>query len=192
MPIFSDSVLDQPSRFARYRGFLIFAAIFALLWFVVPPVIRYLPEFLPDPAVLQTETGSIRIVTMTERLNRPWGLAFLPEGDILVTELPGRLRRIHNGKLQGQIIPGVPKVETQDQAGLMDIALHPRFAENHLVYLTYSKIGPRGNTPALARARFDGTKLLDFRTYSSRTRGAIRAEAIRDRASCLEWTGHCT
>jgi hypothetical protein len=120
MPIFSDSVLDQPSRFARYRGFLMFAAIFAVLWFVVPPVIRYLPEFLPDPAVLQTETGSIRIVTMTERLNRPWGLAFLPEGDILVTELPGRLRRIHNGKLQGQIIPGVPKVETQDQAGLMD------------------------------------------------------------------------
>jgi len=162
MPIFSDSVLDQPRRFERYRGLLIFAAIFAVLWFVVPPVNRYLPESLPDPDVLQTEAGSIRIVTMTERLNRPWGLAFLPDGDILITELPGRLRRIHNGKLQGQIIPGVPKVETQDQAGLMDIALHPRFAENRLVYLTYSKIGPRGNTPALARARFDGSSLLDF------------------------------
>jgi glucose/arabinose dehydrogenase len=162
MPIFNNSVLDQPGRFERYRGLLIFAAIFAVLWFAVPLIIRYLPEFPPDPAVLTTEAGSIRVVTVTERLDRPWGLAFLPDGDILITELPGRLRRIHKGKLQPQTIPGVPKVETRDQAGLMDIALHPNFAQNGLIYLTYSKIGPRRNTPALARARFDGTKLVDL------------------------------
>jgi len=122
MPIFNDSVLDQPSRFERYRGLLIFAAIFVVLWFVLPPAFCYMPEFPPDPVVMETERGSIRVVTITERLSRPWGIAFLPDGDILITELAGRLRRIHNGKLQPQIISGVPKVETRDEAGLMDIA----------------------------------------------------------------------
>jgi len=116
-----------------------------------------------DPLVFSTEQAQIRVITITEQLEKPWALAFLPNGDVLVTELRGSLRLIHGGQLQAQFIGGVPSVETRDQAGLMDIALHPRFEDNRLVYLTYSKKGARGNTPALARARFDGARLTDLR-----------------------------
>jgi glucose/arabinose dehydrogenase len=161
MSILRDSQLDAPDLLVRYRGLLILGFLLIVLW-LISPVIRYIPEFPPDPLVISTEEGPIRVVTITEQLNRPWGLAFLPNGDMLITELAGNLRLIHNGKLQPQTIGGLPKVETRDQAGLMDIALHPRFAENRLVYLTYSKIGARGNTPALACARFDGSTLVGF------------------------------
>jgi len=117
----------------------------------------------PTGAVVSTEQAELRIVTIAGGLEKPWSLAFLPSGDVLVTELRGDLRLLHNGRLLPQLVGGVPLVETRDQAGLMDIALHPRFADNHLLYLTYSKKGPAGNTPALARARFDGARLADLR-----------------------------
>jgi glucose/arabinose dehydrogenase len=79
---------------------------------------------------------------------------------MLVTERPGRLRIIRNGTLQAEPVAGAPDVVVRAQAGLMDVALHPRFAENRFVYLTYSKRG-QGDSPALMRARFDGTKLTD-------------------------------
>jgi aldose sugar dehydrogenase len=119
---------------------------------------------LPDgPRVFDTAQQRIRVVTVTSGLSHPWGLAFLPDGSMLVTERAGRLRIVRNGVLDPQPIPGVPTVHTVLVAGLMDIALHPRFAENRLVYLTYSKPGERGSTTALARGRFDGTALLDVR-----------------------------
>ena len=94
-------------------------------------------------------------------LSHPWNFAFLPDGTILVTERPGRLRVIRNRVLNPQPIVGVPKVSAGRGLGLMGVALHPRFAENNLIYLTYSKPGERGSTPALARGRFDGTALQD-------------------------------
>jgi glucose/arabinose dehydrogenase len=114
-------------------------------------------------AVFSTEDTEIRIVTIADRLEEPWGFAFLPSGDILITERRGSVRLVRRGRLQDAFVEGAPLVETRDQAGLMDIALHPRFAENHLVYLTYSKKRPNGNTPTLARATFDGTRLTDLR-----------------------------
>lgn len=162
MSILGNTGVHEPGVIERFRGFIILGIVLVVLWFVAP-YRRYLPELPVDPAIESTEQGRIRIVTITSALTRPWGLAFLPNDDMLVTELAGHLRLIHAGKLQPAFIGGVPKVETKDQAGLMDIALHPHFAENRTVYLTYSKIGERGNTPALARARFDGTKLVDLR-----------------------------
>jgi glucose/arabinose dehydrogenase len=156
-----ESASSEPATIARYRGIAIFVVAFAVLW-LASPLLRYIPEFPPDPIVVRSESANLRVVTMTTRLNRPWGLAFLPNGDMLVTELPGRLRLVHSGTLLPYVIGGLPRVETRDQAGLMDIALHPRFSENGLIYFTYSKIGPRGNTPALACARFDGQRLIDF------------------------------
>jgi aldose sugar dehydrogenase len=115
-----------------------------------------------EPQVFKSGGTSYRVVP-TKGLARPWALAFLPSGDILITERGGRLRLVHNGVLDPQEIAGMPAVLHHRAFGLMDIALHPRFAENHLVYFTYSK--PKtGETDvasaALLRARYDGGHTL--------------------------------
>jgi glucose/arabinose dehydrogenase len=118
---------------------------------------------LPPEVVLETaEQPKIRVVTLTTELMHPWGLAFLPDGSMLVTERPGRLRLLRNGKLDPTPISGVPEVRAVSFDGLMDVAVHPRFAETRWVYLTYTKPmeGNRG-TAALARGRLDGHALKD-------------------------------
>ena len=123
---------------------------------------RTQPDPLPDGPVVFDTAGQtrIRVVVITRELSFPEGLAFLPNGGMLVTERPGRLRLIRDGVLDPQPISGVPAVSGEHRvAGLWDVALHPRFAENQLVYLTYSKPGEDGATPTLARGRFDGNAL---------------------------------
>jgi glucose/arabinose dehydrogenase len=115
-----------------------------------------------SPSGVATEHERIRIVTLTDGLVQPWALAFLPDGDVLITERGGRLRRFHHGQLLPPI-GGVPRVATRQQDGLMDLALHPRFAQNRRLYFTYSTTGDRGDTPVLASAQFDGTRLTDVR-----------------------------
>ena len=110
---------------------------------------------------METSIGRIRVVTIADGLESPWSMVFLPDGDILVTERPGRLRLISDGVLQADPIGGVPEVQYRNHGGLMDIALHPDFANNRLIYLTYSKLGEQGGTTAVLRARFDGAQLLD-------------------------------
>ncbi|PKQ07275.1 MAG: hypothetical protein CVT73_08900 [Alphaproteobacteria bacterium HGW-Alphaproteobacteria-12] len=102
----------------------------------------------------QTEKTAIRVATLASGLEQPWGLAFLPDGAMLVTERPGRLRLVTpEGKI-GQAIPGVPEVDARSQGGLLDVALDPDFAENRLVYLSYSEKGEGGtNGTAVARGR---------------------------------------
>src|SRR5215468_9902315 len=119
MSILRTSTSNEPGLAERYRGLLIFGLILTVLW-LTSPLVRYIPEFPPDPFVVSSEEGPIRVVTITERLNRGWGLAFLPDGDILITELPGHVRIVRKGQLQPGFIDGLPKVETRDQAGLMD------------------------------------------------------------------------
>jgi glucose/arabinose dehydrogenase len=99
------------------------------------------------------------VVTVAEGLEHPWGLAFLPGGDLLVTERPGRLRVIRGGVLDPAPVAGVPEVWANGQGGLLDVALHPGFAKNRLVYLSYSKPGPKGATTAVIRGTFDGKRL---------------------------------
>ena len=121
---------------------------------------------LPDaPVVYDTAAGErIRVSVVTAGLTYPWGLAFLPDGGVLVTERLGTLRQIRDGVLDPTPIAGVPEVSTAAAlAGLMDVAVHPRFAENRLVYLTYSKPTPDGSTVALARGRFEGAALSEVR-----------------------------
>lgn len=107
----------------------------------------------------QTEKNKIHVEVVTKDLVRPWGMAFLPNGDMLVTERPGRLRLVSKaGKLDPVAIEGLPPVFAQSIAGLMDIALHPKFATNHLIYLTYSKPatdGTKNTTLAVVRAKWD-------------------------------------
>lgn len=103
----------------------------------------------------------IKVSVIVRGLSHPWSLAFLPDGSMLVTEREGRLRLIRNGRLDPRPIPGVPAVHAVWLGGLMDIALHPRFGENGLLYLAYSKAGEKGATTALARARLDGSALAE-------------------------------
>lgn len=102
-----------------------------------------------------------RIVTVVEALVQPWSIAFLPGGDILITERPGRLRIVRQGKLLPQPVDGVPKVFHSSQGGLLEVAPHPGFASNRWLYLTYSK--PLGDgkqsTTALIRGRFENDRL---------------------------------
>ena len=86
--------------------------------------------------------GALTVKTIADGLQNPWSLAFLPGGDILVTERAGRLRIIRNGVLDPKPIAGVPTAYVVRIAGLMEVALHPRFTENGYVYLTYNKLGP--------------------------------------------------
>jgi aldose sugar dehydrogenase len=111
--------------------------------------------------VFDTADQRIRVVTIVEGLEYPWSLAFLPDGDMLVTERVGRLRIVRQGVFDPQPIAGVPTVHFHEHGGLLDVAAHPRFADNRLVYLTYSRAGERGATVALARGRLDGARLTD-------------------------------
>lgn len=118
----------------------------------------------PTDATAQTFTSehhTFRVVTVVDGLEHPWGMAFLPDGSILVTERPGRLRLVRNGALEPEPIAGVPEVWARGQGGLLDVALHPDFERNRLVYLSYSKPGPNGATTAVARGRLVDGRLED-------------------------------
>ena len=122
------------------------------------------------PMIYDTAEGQkIRVVVVTKALAFPWSLAFTPGGDILVTEREGRLRLIHNGVLDPKPITGGPIARNLGVSGepgavhgYMDIALHPDFAANHLVYISYTKpIDARTQQVAIARGRLEGHALVD-------------------------------
>jgi len=119
----------------------------------------------PLPAAAQTITTqehAFRIVKLTEGLEHPWGLAFLPDGRMLVTERPGRLRVIgRDGKLDTQAVSGLPRIAVHGQGGLMDVALHPDFAKNRLVYLSYAARDEGEFGTEVARGRLSGRRLED-------------------------------
>ena len=103
----------------------------------------------------------IRVSIVAKGLSHPYGMAFLPGGDILVTERPGRLRIIRQGVLDPKPIAGTPVVRAAELGGLLDLALSPKFSEDHLVYMTYSKATDKGVATSVARGRWDGTALVD-------------------------------
>ena len=115
------------------------------------------------PWELKTEAGPVRVSVVARGLDHPWGLAFLPDGSMLVTERPGRLRVIRHGVLDPRPIEGVPDVFVSGISGLYDIALHPDFRKNRLIYMSYVKPGPQVralSTLAVVRARWDGGPAL--------------------------------
>jgi len=122
------------------------------------------PELPPTPArVSPPLPAKLKPVTLAHGLQHPWGLAFLPDferdGRMLVTERIGQLRVVTTKGVLSKPIAGVPKVDSRSQGGLLDVALDPKFAENQLVYLSYSEPGEGGNGTAVARARLEGDKL---------------------------------
>jgi glucose/arabinose dehydrogenase len=97
--------------------------------------------------------GKLRVETVARGLEHPWALAFLPDGRILVTERPGRLRIVEPGGKLSEPLAGVPKVWANGQGGLLDVAIDPQFASNRLVYLSFSESGDGGAGTAVARGR---------------------------------------
>ena len=106
-----------------------------------------------QPDLQRTALHDYRVATVADGLVVPWSIAFLPGGDILVTERAGRLRIIRGGELLPDPVPGIPAVVARGQGGLMDVVPHPDFASNRMIYLSYSKpredLGRMGTTAVI-------------------------------------------
>lgn len=112
-----------------------------------------------DKRTYPTSAGELRLTTVARGLDHPWGMAFLPDGRMLVTERPGRMRIVSpDGKLSAPL-EGVPKVHARGQGGLLGVALDPAFERNRLIYFSYAELGDGGAGTAVARARLGEVRL---------------------------------
>jgi glucose/arabinose dehydrogenase len=147
----------------------------------IPPGVGWPSPPLGDGPFLvesvRPEHRNLRVVVVARGLEQPWSIAFLPGGDMLVTERPGRLRLIEGGKLDPNPVKGVPAVRSRGLQGFMDVVLHPRFADNHFVYLSYHRpVGEDAGETMLARGRWENGALVDlkdiFATGATGTEGS--------------------
>jgi glucose/arabinose dehydrogenase len=161
------------------------ASLFAMQAFAQPAS----PPLPNEIVVVPTANGPIRVVPVATGLSHPWAMAFLPNGDVLVTEREGRVRLIHDGVLDPTPLAGVPTVHAVRLSGLLDIALHPDFERNRLVYLTYTKNiqqEPLEVSTTLARGRLEGHAFIDMQdifsteTWPGNGGGASRITFGRD------------
>src|SRR5918999_3702881 len=131
-------------------------------------------DALPGPAQRSATPRAIaapvRVETVASGLEHPWGLAFLPDGRILVTERPGRLRIVDRNGTVSEPLAGVPEVAARGQGGLLDVAIDPRFADNRLVYLSYAERADDGTSgTAVARGRLGDGRLEDVQVIYRQT-----------------------
>ncbi|MGD9027615.1 MAG: PQQ-dependent sugar dehydrogenase, partial [Methyloceanibacter sp.] len=118
---------------------------------------------------VETEAGPINVETVAEGLKHPWGMAFLPDGRMLVTERVGTLRIVNSDGSVSQPLSGVPEVAARGQGGLLDVALDPEFFSNKLIYLSYAEPGDGGAGTAVARGRLAGETLEDLKVIFQQT-----------------------
>ena len=135
------------TRFAAVCGLVLAAAGLALV--------------LPAAPAYATAGADLKPVTVARGLAQPWGLAFLPDGRMLVTERPGRMRIVTPDGRLGEPLQGLPAVDAKGQCGLLDVALDPKFADTRWVYWTYAEAGEGGNGVAVARGRLQERQLTD-------------------------------
>jgi glucose/arabinose dehydrogenase len=123
--------------------------------------------------IMRSALHDYRLVTVADGLVQPWSMAWLPSGDMLITERPGRLRIVRNGKLLPQAVEGLPEVFAQGQGGLLEVAPHPNFAQNRWLYISYSKAqADKQSTTALVRARFENDRVSNIEPlFESVSRG---------------------
>lgn len=146
---------------------------------------------LPAAAqTIQSQEHAFRLVEVVRGLEQPWSLAFLPDGRMLVTERAGRLRIVRDGRLDAAPVAGLPEIALHGQGGLLDVALHPRFAENGFVYLSYAARGNDGVGTEVARGRLAGGRLENvqviFRQHPKGNRGQhFGSRLVFDRAGYL-------
>lgn len=112
------------------------------------------------PVTVHADTPALKAVTVATGLAYPWSLAFLPDGRMLVTERPGRMRIVTPQGVVGQALAGLPPIEARAQGGLLDVVLDPQFATNRWVYWSYVEPGPQGsNGTAVARGRLGDERI---------------------------------
>ena len=109
-------------------------------------------------STIDTQDYKVRATKVVQGLHHPWGMAFLPDGRVLVTERRGTMRIIENGKLLAAPIEGLPVATQHGQGGLLDVALHPKYAENGWVYWTFNGEEGGQHGTELARGKLGGTK----------------------------------
>jgi aldose sugar dehydrogenase len=145
------------------------AALAALLVTIAPAILEAQSPQVVEPE-LSTEYQPLRLVRVAGGLEHPWAVAPLPDGRLLVSERPGRLRLIDGAR--NVQVRGLPAdLHAQNQGGLLDVVLHPEYASNGWIYLTYSRGDSTGTVPALIRARLQGEELVDMRhLFESNTR----------------------
>ena len=157
------SMADTADSNNNFRLRILIAVLFAAMILLF---VRFYPEMGGNEkvigSVVASEAGSFRVVEIVAGLERPWSMTFLPDGRILVTERPGRLRLIENGRLNVDPISGLPKIAAKGQGGLLDIALHPDFKHNGWIYLSYSAKGEGGVGTEVGRGRLEGGRLVDW------------------------------
>jgi glucose/arabinose dehydrogenase len=123
------------------------------------------PEINPEmgsDAVAIADPVSVQPTTVLDGLEHPWGMVWLPDGTLLITERPGRLRAVRNGELDPTPIPGIPNLLAAGQGGLLDITIHPNFEDNRWVYIAYSDGTRDANQTLVGRAEFDGQQLTNW------------------------------
>jgi glucose/arabinose dehydrogenase len=119
-------------------------------------------------SVISSEKQAFRLVTLLNGLENPWSLAFLPNGQMLVTERAGRLRLVSQDfKLNPKPIDGLPEVVAQGQGGLFDVVLHPQYAQNGWIYWAYNAPGQGGWGSAMARGKLQGHRMTDVQVLFS-------------------------
>jgi glucose/arabinose dehydrogenase len=145
---------------------LLLALSSTLAWLLWRPALQAAPAALATGTALRSATavrefpsslGRIRVETLVRGLEHPWALAFLPDGRLLVTERPGRLRLVTLPSADSVVLPGVPAVFAEGQGGLLDIALAPDFAKTQDLYFCFAEPRSGGNGTALARAHLAGS-----------------------------------
>ena len=119
-------------------------------------------------SVISSEKQAFRLATLLNGLENPWSLAFLPDGQMLVTERAGRLRLVSQDfKLNPKPIDGLPEVVAQGQGGLFDVVLHPQYAQNGWIYWAYNAPGQGGWGTAMARGKLQGHRMTDVQVLFS-------------------------
>jgi glucose/arabinose dehydrogenase len=155
------------------RGALAFAAGGALSACASPSLAQV------EGREVRSQKHAFRLAVVTRGLDHPWALAFLPDGSMLITERPGRVRILRDGRLSPPLA-GVPEVVARGQGGLLDACLHPDFAANRVVYLSFAGAAEGGTLTVIARARLDGDRLVDARRIFS----ALPAQSGNNHFGC--------
>lgn len=158
-----NSVPESSCRFTtgirnRLRHYTVFALAIVLALGVIAPAQSQAPRS-PTPAPL---SGNLHVETVVKGLEHPWGLTFLPDGLMLITERPGRMRTVDSAGRLSKPLEGTPRVLARGQGGLLDVSVDPRFRDNRLVYVSYSEPGENGAAgTSVARGRLGETGLED-------------------------------